>query len=476
MLALLPAIYRAIETQEDSYVPRWKWKKAFGDVSATHKPRSIAYAPPTCSYKQTSGDRYPSAQTSPALLAAIREYETYHAASAQAESFTKGLHKRVDGLQDIASRYLVFAVRSCADGLGNRVLPLVSSYLLAMLTQRILLVDFDDYPVDDILCNPLGNSSWTFPRDAKWPKIRSANRRGGLLSVSELDGDQAYKLATLAISDRSDASGIGQLVCGGDLQRTWRNVQIVRVTSNCYFAPVLFANPFYRQRLQALFPRGDVAHQLLRYLLLPTDQVHHRLQKSLAPMTKGHFNGLQFRTFASRLDMRLVDRALACIEEATAGAAEDARMTLFLASLHADVLARHISDRTMWNVTFNYADGVQIPGKGQAANALHDVLLLANSRHLFVSPRSTLGYVATALRGGNVLFIPSAAQGIARAECQHESSSEPCFHKPLSILEEAPCLNQGAALQKVLADLFIPCHDAIGFKLRDRHPLKIPPE
>lgn len=463
IITLLVARSVLASAMEGSYMPRWRWKKNFGGKVKSIKSTGHS---PTCKYKQTSHGRYPDELESPALLASFKDYESFHAVAADSEPFSEGLQKYIHSPQDIKNRYLIFSVRTCSTGLGNRLLPLISAYLLAMLTRRVLLVDFNDYSVDEILCNPLGNSSWSFPQNVKWSKIKTADRGGGSFAVAGIDNDKTYKMATLTISDRTDATTIDHLVCDGDLGMKWRNVQIVRVMSNYYLVPALFMNPFYRKHLQALFPHHNVARQLLRYLIVPTDQIFSQVQKSLATMPEG-FYGLQFRTFANHLDMKAVDQAVKCIET-TLGRGKDP--TILVASLNADMLVKYISDRRTWNVTYNYADGIQIPGKDQAANALHDVFVLAHARELFVSPRSTLGYLATALRGGGAVFIPGGIHANLATDCKRDYSSEPCFHRSLSVLETLCSNHNDLGLQKSNLDrLFIPCQDTIGFKLQDSH-------
>lgn len=449
------------------YQPRWTWKRK--PILGGPEPSIVNNLP--ADSDQCEGANAPFGQeasrphTSATFRRALRDYSSLlQQRSSEARRDT--LHRYIERSEDIDERFLIFRVGNPTIGLGNRLLGLISSFLLAMLTQRIFLVDFDDYRVDDLFCPPLlGNFSWTF--SGSWTKIASTSRAGSLPAeqVDHLSGMYG-KLAVLRLTERpEDEAATWSLLLDGDLGRKWRNVQIIQVQSNQYYIPLLFGNQHYRSTLQSWFPAGEVATLLARHLLRPRPFIWQSVKRQLEGVRLREDSlGLQIRSFAGEPKPEDLQGAIECLDQLRVSQ----QPQVLLASLHPRASEHIRHQRPHWQVIHPHADKAQRPGLAQAIHALEDIVLLSQSvRHLILSPRSTLGYVAGALRGQPSWYLSRADR-----VCNRATSGEPCFH---GVISKGPSWRDYFHRQRLNltlpdgtlqeAPLYAPCEDTDGYKL-----------
>lgn len=427
------------------YLPRWRnrrpiniKKKAFYENSCQHKrERRFGQNPPI---------------SNPHLRDAIKSYEELHNKALLTESTITALHRHVQNERDITNRYLILSTPQHV-GLGNRLLPLMSAYLLAMLTDRILLVDFMEYSVRDILCEPFNNSSWTLPETTKWAIINSRLPTGPV-NIQNVNPGELVKLAVAKFSEREDDKVYLQtLACAGDLGERLRNVQILHVSSNHYFLPMLFANPAYAEKLKSFFPDGNAASVLARYLFHPRD---HIWEDILSTMTKSHEElrvGLQIRSLQGNFSLSLVREAAECLDGLGPS------IHIVLASLYPEA-SQYLYEHRLWNITHRFVDHLQERGKHQAARALHDIWTLSMCEELVTTRRSTMGYMAAILRGRPHMFQAGLE---SKGYCHQSVSHEPCLHCKFN-LEEDLCRGYPESLH-LDSRIFMKCEDTKGIKL-----------
>jgi hypothetical protein len=101
----------------------------------------------------------------PYLRRALREYITMHAnATGGGRHVAEDLKKAASDPVGSVHRYVYLELS--ASGLGNRINALLSGFLYALLSRRVLLVSTGGYALDDLLCQPFDGGDWLWPNAA----------------------------------------------------------------------------------------------------------------------------------------------------------------------------------------------------------------------------------------------------------------------------------------------------------------------
>ncbi|PJF17112.1 hypothetical protein PSACC_03063 [Paramicrosporidium saccamoebae] len=392
------------------------------------------------------------------LQAAMQRYEKIHSIGANGEMLAAEMYRYVEDDNVIDHRYIIYTPVSSTCGLGNRLLSLLSTYLLALLTDRTLIVHFSDYDIDTLFCNPFPKSKWSMPDTIKWGKIRSTMYNEPQPAV-EVTSKMLRKMVRLVLSQSSKQSTVQLLACGGDLMERWKNVQILHISGNHYFLPLLFANPTYTKILQGWFPDGNVASTLFSYLFHPRDYIIDEVSQTLKDSHHFYRIGLQARYFYGLVKLASANTAIHCLDVLKPE-------HVFVASLHCEV-SEYLANNRLWNITHRYSEGKQLTGRKQASEAVHDIWMLAVCDDLVVTKRSTLGYVATALSKKLPMFLSGPNE---EGACSRAISHEPCFHRKMPF-ESDFCDAFPDASYRLFPNpnIFMTCEDTIGVKLRVKY-------
>ncbi|TPX34650.1 hypothetical protein SmJEL517_g02681 [Synchytrium microbalum] len=169
--------------------------------------------------------------------------------------FDKYMERHKRALLDIGSHSWIIADLDVGGGLGNRLPGLVNGVLLALLTNRTLLIRYPDYI----------RRMWDFAVDFD---LENYQIPGELFSVME---DMNRTLIAVSITE--------DFATYFDQARPWM------VQGWNYNAPFLQANPHYRDRIKQLFPDGRVSHHILRRAI----RLNNGLSARLAEYTKSKF-------------------------------------------------------------------------------------------------------------------------------------------------------------------------------------------
>ncbi|XP_028781332.1 probable fucosyltransferase 8 [Neltuma alba] len=121
------------------------------------------------------------------LKSKLRHYEQLHRSCAACFSFIRNHSKSNSSNNHASATNCKCLIWTAVDGLGNRMLSLVSAFLYALLTDRVLLVKFESN-MDGLFCEPFPNSSWLLPRDCSHKELSD-------LSVLHLDRNQRIHTA-----------------------------------------------------------------------------------------------------------------------------------------------------------------------------------------------------------------------------------------------------------------------------------------
>ncbi|XP_040380815.1 probable fucosyltransferase 8 [Oryza brachyantha] len=441
---------------------------------------------------------------SPYLLQKLRDYEARHRRCGPGTPlYAKSVEQLRSGHSSevMECNYVVFIPYN---GLGNRMLTLLSSFLYALLTERVLLVDF---PGDftDLFCEPFpgdATTTWLLPSD--FPVVdllrlgvHSNQSYGNLLGAKKITGDPAkdtpvsvppYVYLHLAHNlQRADE----RFYCNDD-QLVLRKVNWLLVQSDLYFVPSLYAIPEFQDELRWLFPaKESVTHLLGRYLLHPSNTVWGMVTRYyhsyLAPAAERI--GVQIRMFswASIPVDDMYKQLLACSRQehilpdidgdtpapaTTGGARTNATgrragtTAILVASLQADYYERLKTTYYEhggsgggggWVGVFqpSHEERQDTGKRGHNQKALAEIYLLSFSDVLLTTGVSTFGYMSSALAGLRPAILLSAANHkVPETPCARIVSMEPCFHKPPTV----QCQGKAAVNENVTRHIK-PCED-----------------
>ena len=442
---------------------------------------------------------------SPHLVRKLREYEAnhrlcgpgtapYRQAMAQLESGRNGDRGEC--------RYVVwFPVQ----GLGNRMLGLVSTFLYALLTGRVLLVH-ETAEMEALFCEPFPGTSWLLPppgfpyRDRGfWPSCPESYVSMLESNVVGYDDDGGRNASALLPAyvylhlENMNMRLQNHTFCEEDHRALDRfNWMVLR--SDSYFAVALFLMPTYREELERLFPaKGSVFHHLGRYLLHPGNRAWGIVDRFFDGYLAGADErlGLQVRvvphsgvpfeamfehimrcTREKDLLPQVTDEPAAAIvrNSSTAKAKTKAVLVVSLKAeyyekLHGTYYTNATASGEVVTVFQPSHDGDQhTEARAHNERALAEIFLLSYSDEMVTTGWSTFGYVAHALAGVRPwLLVPLDWSGkkTDAAACVRPASVEPCLHSTPSLV----CLG-GKDLDPVAHVPFLRHCEDVGFGLK----------
>lgn len=339
------------------------------------------------------------------LRDSLRRYETLHN---RCHSFgiVEDLMRPLTSESDINCKYIYVFID--VSGLGNRIMTILSYFLLAMLTDRVLLLQSHEYKLNDVFCQPFEGSDWIVPDTISPDQIQKIEMP---VSNLKLYMHQAQNFELWVSEGLNNITSVGK-------------AQILYISGGeQYFIPTLFLNPLFIDRLNQWFPDYDVATPLIRYLLHPQDPIWLDIVESYTNRDMSRMSvGFHMRWQNAHVTAD-------CVEDIPEVA------DLFVSSL------RHYGDEPWlhhsknWTVYQKYYPALEIHNQDQVSTVVHDMWLLSLTDKIVISPTSTFSYVIQALRGHPLLMF-FHADGINRHAhgekeppiCKMMVSHEPCFH------------------------------------------------
>ncbi|CAL4997774.1 unnamed protein product [Urochloa decumbens] len=387
------------------------------------------------------------------------------------------------------------------NGLGNRMLSLISTFLYALLSDRVLLVHV---PADfaDLFCEPFPDATWVLPPDFPVANLSDLGRSPEQ-SYRNLVADKKIAANTTAVPpwvflNLCHEKDVDELFyCGAD-QLVLAKVKWLLAFSDKYFVPSLYSMGEFRGEIHRLFPALEsVSHLLSRYLFHPTNSVWGlvtRYYNSYLAQASRRI-GVQIRIFdfarISADDM--YTQILACSRQehilpeieaagnltttnnstAGSGTVQHDTTAILIASLYADYYEmlklryyEHAAEGGVRVSVFQPTHAkVQVTGqRGHNQKALAEIYLLSFSEELITSGTSTFGYMSASLAGLRPTMLYSARQHRApEPPCVRMVTMDPCQHRPVSMECQA-----NAVTKEDLARHVMTCEDeGLGIKLFD---------
>jgi len=329
------------------------------------------------------------------------------------------------------NKYLYLELNS--SGLGNRVHSILSGFLLALLTKRILLIHSNDYDFNDIFCQPFPESNWIWPTTVKWSSIEKMDESILNWKTAMIHGAD---METIQLLLTSYINGL-------------HNIQIIRLLDGeTYFLPMLYLHPPFQQQLLQWFPDNNPGTILAHYLLHPQNDIWNKIVTTYSTLLKSSpaddfVVGVQLR------DREMTPDFLACLQEhflSSQHQQNNKQLRFFVASMYEGVAMQLQRLSSNWNISHVFPETAgETHDITQTSHALHDIWILSMSDALFLSPHSTLGYLSLMLQVDsnhhNTFFVNTSSvrpvcNAAAAAGNSNSSkcipilqSKESCYHR-----------------------------------------------
>lgn len=209
--------------------------------------------------------------------------------------------------------------------------------------------------------------------------------------------------------------------------------KFVYIWTNQYFLPGFFANPFTSKQMRALFPNNNPYSVLVRAIVMPSLPVVRQVRKFFQQNTDVsllhplEYVGLQIRAFRDREILELGKYFEYCFEKHHQHPHQ--KSPFFLATLH-EAVRQHFAKKFGTGRVVTLAPARHEQKTGTAIfdqEALTDMFLLAFSKDLFVSPRSTFGSFVAAYAQTHPRIVSFDATTKMGATCSRAKFLEPCF-------------------------------------------------
>ncbi|XP_050207012.1 galactoside 2-alpha-L-fucosyltransferase-like [Mercurialis annua] len=401
---------------------------------------------------------------SPYLISKLRNYENLHKRCGPDTELYKTTLKLLDSRNISSPAECNYVVWTAQAGLGNRMLNIASAFLYSLLTNKILLVEFNP-DMSDLFCEPFPDTSWLLPRN--FPKqFRKFNQwngdtLGNTLKNNVFNASSDFPLPShLYIFLAYGLTKFDMLFYCEEHHDLLRKIPWLVFRSDEYFIPSLFLIPSFQQELDRMFPdKETIFHHLGKYLFHPSNKAWGlitRFHDSYLAKS-GEIIGMQIRVFNQKDSpvQRVIDQILACttIQENFLPQVDTQKLiasdprnktskAILIASLYPQFYG-HLS-KMYWAFPTRNGEVIRVfqPSHEEYqhfGDNMHNVkawvemYLLSMSNVLVTSSGSTFGYVAQGLGGLTpwILYRPESWKNSDPA-CLRGKSIEPCLHIPPS--------------------------------------------
>ncbi|RCV20738.1 hypothetical protein SETIT_4G081300v2 [Setaria italica] len=483
---------RAVVSIAADYRPVWQRMKLLGSGNASSFPNAEGSAhdrllggllspdfdTATCLSRYEASRRWKPSPfpVTPYLVQKLRQYEANHRRCGPGTAnYREAMVQLMSGRNaDLAEcKYVVWVPLA---GLGNRMLSIVSTFLYALLTGRVLLIH-EPPEMEGLFCQPFPGTSWVLPPGFPYTDGFSADSNESYVNMLENsivhydDGGNASTLPPYVYFHLEQISLRLQnhTFCEED-HRVLDRFNWMVLRSDSYFTVALFLMPMYRSELDRMFPaKGSVFHHLGRYLFHPGNRAWDILERFYVGYLAGADErlGIQVRlspSFPITFEV-MYEQIIRCIREhellpqvtdtsepgalPTNGTVGTARVkAVLVVSLKPEYYDKlhsmyYTNATATGEVVTVYQPSHDLDQRSDALahneRALAEIFMLSYSDRLVTTAFSTFGYVAYSLAGLRpwLLMPPDWATMRAEVACSRSASVEPCLHSQPSLLCQA---------------------------------------
>lgn len=392
------------------------------------------------------------------LITKLRKYEDLHKrCGPHTRHYNKTMKElirpRNKGHSSTLCKYMVWTP---VNGLGNRMVSMASAFLYALLTDRVLMVDFRD-EMTGLFCEPFPNSSWILPNDFSFRDGRRhfETYQNMLKKDRENSSRQVSSPLVLHLNLQHTSDNPEKFFHCDHSQDLLSNVPLLILSSDQYFVPSLFIVPSFSQELSKMFPERDTAfHHLGRYLFLPSNHVWGIISRFYQAYMAGKDQriGLQIRTFPDLSAHQVkMDQILRCairkkvlpeleLRDSMISPWKNQTKSVLVTSLYSyfgeSLMTMYLTRPTVTGDIVgvyqpSHEEQQKFDDNMHNIKALTDIYLLSLCDVLVTSSTSSFGYVAQSLGGLKPwILLKLVDENIPDPPCVQDFSMEPCFHYP----------------------------------------------
>ncbi|GFZ00233.1 fucosyltransferase 1 [Actinidia rufa] len=382
---------------------------SFSELSCLSRYQSVIYRKPS--------PHKPSSY----LISKIRSYEALHKrCGPYTEPYNRTLNQLKPGrvIGNNGCKYVVHLWMSHS-GLGNRLLSLASSFLYAILTKRVLLID-QGHNMNSLLCEPFPETTWVLPSDFpiknqfKSFDKKSPNCYGTMLKNKTINTSMDKSLPSFLylnlIYDYDEYDK--HFFCDKD-QGFVKKVPWLILRSDQYFIPSLFLIPSFEKQLTKLFPKKQELFFTTWVGTFSTPRIEKICCPKLYPIPK-----ILFLIHQKNPKTKAV-----LITSLNSWYFEEIRNTYWQnPTSTGEVISVYQP---------SHEEFQQIGNPTHDIKALAEIYLLSLMDVLVTSPWSTFGYVAQGLGALKPWVLNNPHKEMSfDSPCHRARSMEPCFHFP----------------------------------------------
>ncbi|XP_004507055.3 probable fucosyltransferase 8 [Cicer arietinum] len=399
---------------------------------------------------------------SPYLISKIRKYEELHrrcGPNTIAYNEDMKIIANSNNATNVGTTTCKYVIWVPANGLGNQIISMVSTFLYAILTDRIMLVKFGK-DKDGLFCEPFLNSSWLLPKDSPFWNVENVPTYQSMLEKEWSNSSNEDIPSSMFVDLRYSPNFEERFFHCDDSQYFLSEIPLLFFESGQYFVPSFFMTPIFNKELNKMFPEiTPVFHHLGRYLFHPSNEAWGHITR----FYQQHFEkaneriGLQIRVFDPNSTPHeiVMEQLLNCTLENkilpnvfsmknSSLSSSDKKGTIKKVVLVASLYPQYGEAlKTMYinksTIKGEVIEIFQPSGEEQQKfndnkhnmKAWVDMYLLSLTDVLVTTYQSTFGYVAKAL--GNtrpwILYHPITHNN-NKEICDREFNLEPCYHYP----------------------------------------------
>jgi xyloglucan fucosyltransferase len=403
------------------------------------------------------------------LLHKLRNYEDLHKkCGPNTPLYQKSIQQLNSGhsIEPMDCNYVVWIPHN---GLGNRILSLTSTFLYAILTNRVMLIQLTDELVD-LFCEPFPDTSWILPPDFPIKNLNQLDVNSNVTYGNMLDKN------VIIISNDSNTNvkslpsyvyvhlvdgyrALDMLFFCNDDQIVLGKVNWLLLKSVLYFVPSLYSMPLFEEELGQLFPaKESVFYLLAHYLIHPSNNVWGSLIRGYYMSNLAKVDekiGIQVRVFwfAQVSSDVIFQQILNCSKsesvlpelelngtKAFKTDEQKPSKAILVVSLYAyyyDKLKSMYYEHSVKTGELvsvyqpSHEENQKTENQSHNQKALAEMYLLSLCDVLMTSGWSTFGYVSYGLAGIKPIILnPIWFQHMPDMPCVREASLEPCDLTP----------------------------------------------
>ncbi|KAI4982170.1 hypothetical protein ZWY2020_022662 [Hordeum vulgare] len=427
---------------------------------------SAAFEESTCQSRYKSSlYRKPSPfPLSPYLVKKLRKYEAYHKKCGPGtQRYRNAVEQLQAGRNADDGPECKYVVWFPCNGLGNRMLTIASTFLYALLSGRVMLVNVPREQ-EGLFCEPFPATSWVLPGGFPEGNPMKLNVGAPESYVNMLkngvirhDTPAASLPAHVYLHVEQTRLRLSDNIFCDDDQKLLGKFGWMILKSDSYFAPALFLTPMYERELARMFPEKEaVFHHLGRYLFHPTNKVwgivRRYYEAYLARVDEKI--GFQIRIFPEKPVKfeNMYDQLTRCIREqrllpelgspANATGEHDGKVkAVLIASLYSGyydkIRGLYYENPTKTGEVVavyqpSHEEKQEYASNEHNQKALAEIYLLSYCDKIAMSAWSTFGYVAYGFAGVKpwILLRPDWDKEVSQVACVRSTSVEPCLHSP----------------------------------------------